>query len=110
MNYDDDWPDATRQARRAAILKTIRPVTRSELRELGEKRLPVVTDPWYTRYFDFINAHPDGTFYLAASSEGAEVIYCKENERGVWFLPGRGMGIIQPKGLQVLKEIVDSLG
>jgi hypothetical protein len=109
MSYDDDWPDANRQARRAAILKTIRPATRAELHELGEMRFPIVTDPWYSRYHDFINAHPDGTFYLATSPEGAEVIYCKENGKGVWFLPGRGMGILQPKGLEVLKEIVDSL-
>jgi hypothetical protein len=37
------------------------------------------------------------------------VIYCRETGNGLWFLPGSGMGIIQPKGLQLLAEIVDAL-
>lgn len=109
MSYDDDWPDQTMENRRVSILKTIRPVTHDELKLLGEERFPIVTDPWCARYNEFIDKNAAAAFYRAESPEGAEVIYCRDTGQGVWFLPGRGMGILQPRGLQMLAEIVSSL-
>jgi hypothetical protein len=109
MSYDDDWPDQTMENRRVSILKTIRPITHDELKRLGELRFPIVTDPWYTRFNEFIDKNATATFYRADSPEGAEVIYCRDTGQGVWFLPDKGMGIIQPRGLQMLAEIVNSL-
>jgi hypothetical protein len=109
MSYDDDWPDNTMENRRLMVRKTIRPVTLDELKQLGEKRFPVVTDPWCVRFNDFLANNASAKFYRAEIPEGAEIIYCRETEQGVWFLPGTGMGIIQPKGLAMLKEIVDAL-
>jgi hypothetical protein len=108
MSYDD-WPDDTMEVRRAMVRKTIRPVSYDELVELGEKRFPVATDPWFTRFNEFLQAHKASKFYQAEAPGGAEVIYCREAEKGVWFLPGSGMGIIQSKGLKALAEIVDAL-
>jgi hypothetical protein len=109
MSYDDDWPDQTMENRRISILKTIRPISHDELKSLGETRFPIVTDPWCARYHAFIDTHADAQFFMADSPEGAEVIYCSDTGQGVWFLPGKGMGIIQPRGLQVLATIVKSL-
>ncbi len=109
MTYDDDWLDQTMENRRVSILKTIRPATHEELLQLGEKRFPLVTDPWCIRYHEFITRNASAKFYRAESPEGAEVVYCRDTGQGVWFLPGNGMGIIQPKGLQMLAEIVKSL-
>ena len=109
MSYDDDWPDNTMENRRVAVRKTIRPATLEELRELGAKRFPLVTDPWFERFSEFIKQHASAKFFRAETSEGAEIVYCKDTGQGVWFLPGKGMGIIQPKGLQMLAEVVDSL-
>jgi hypothetical protein len=108
MSYDD-WPDDTMETRREAVRKTIRPVSYEQLKALGESRFTVVTDPWYVRFSEFLRDHKDSRFYQAEAPGGAEVIYCRDGEKGVWFLPGSGMGIIQPKGLQMLKEIVDAL-
>jgi hypothetical protein len=108
MNHDD-WPDNTMENRRAVVRKTIRPATLPELEELGEKRFPVVTDPWCEKYHEFLRQNRDGKFYRAESPEGAEIIYCRDAGIGVWFLPGTGMGIIQPKGLQMLAETVDAI-
>lgn len=105
MSYDDDWPDQTLAARREALRNSIRPATVDELKKLGEKRFPIVTDPWCVRYFEFLGSHPDGRYFIAESAEHAEVIYCSDSKRGVWFLPGQGMGIVQAKGLAVLAEI-----
>lgn len=109
MSYDDDWPDNTMENRRLMISKTIRPTTIQELKELGDKRFSIVTDPWYVRYNEFLTNNAEAKFYFAEISEGAEIIYCRDTGRGVWFLPGKGMGIIQPKGLEMLKAIVDAL-
>ncbi len=108
MNYDD-WPDDTIENRRKVVRETIRPATLEELKQLGEKRFPVATDPWCERFNAFLAEHANGKFYLAKTPEGAEIVYCREAGQGVWFLPGKGMGIIQPKGLQVLAGIVDAL-
>lgn len=108
MSYDD-WPDDSMEIRREAIRKTIRPATWQEITELGEKRFPIVTDPWYVRLQEFLHAHKDAKFYRAEAPGGAEVIYCRETNTGIWFLPGTGMGIIQPKGLKALAEIVNAL-
>jgi len=108
MSYDD-WPDNTMDNRRAAVRKTIRRATLEELKDLGVKRFPLATDPWCEKYNEFLKQHCDAKFYRAESPEGAEIVYCRDSGQGVWFLPGSGMGIIQPKGLQMLAEIVDAL-
>lgn len=64
MSYDD-WPDNTMENRRAMIRKTIHPVTIEELKQLGEKRFPIVTDPWCERYNTFLAAHPGTQFHRA---------------------------------------------
>ena len=109
MSYDDDWPDQTWENRRLMIKKTIRPITLAELKQLGEQRFPIVTDPWCIRYNEFLASHADEKFYLATIPEKAEIIYCSEAGKGMWFLPGKGMGIIQSKGLQILAEVVAAL-
>lgn len=108
MSYDD-WPDSTMENRRAAVRKTIRLATFDELKKLGEERFAVVTDPWCERYNNFLKEHAGGKIYRAEVPDGAVIVYCRDTEQGVWFLPGSGAGIIQPKGLEVLKQIVDTL-
>jgi hypothetical protein len=109
MSYDEDWPDNTMENRRLMAKKTIRPASIDELRELGEKRFPVVTDPWCEQYNNFLKEHAAEKFYRAEIENDTEVIYCRNSEKAMWFLPGRGMGVVQPKGLAILKEIVDAL-
>jgi hypothetical protein len=109
MSYDEEWPDQTLENRRKVVRETIRPATYEDLRQLGEKRFPVATDPWCERYNVFLSNNKNSKFYLAKSPEGAEIAYCRETNNGIWFLAGKGMGIVQPKGLHMLAEIVDSL-
>ena len=108
MSYDDDWPDMTWENREVMIKKTIRPVTRDELRKLGEVRFPIVTDPWCIRYNEFLDNHPDSQYYRAEIPEHAEIIYCRDSDKGIWFLPDKGMGIMQSKGLSIMAEVVDN--
>ena len=107
MSYDDDWSDPL-ETRREMIRKTIRPTTIGELRALGAKLFPVVTDPWAEKFGAFLNEHANDRFY-EAEAPGAHVVYCRDEGKGIWYIPGSGLGIIQPKGLQALAEIVDNL-
>ena len=109
MSYDQDWPDNRMENRRLMAKKTIRPASIDELREFGEKRFPVVTDPWCEQYHNFLKEHAAEKFYRAEIEDGTEVVYCRDSEKAMWFLPGSGMGVVQPKGLALLKEIVDAL-
>jgi len=109
MSYDEEWPMQSLEDRRKVVRETIRPATYEELKQLGEKRFPIVTDPWCERFNAFLKEHKTSKFYLAKSPEGAEIAYCRETNNAIWFLPGKGMGIVQPKGLQMLAEVVDSL-
>lgn len=108
MSYDDDWPDQTRENRKYKIQKTIRNATLDELKQLGETLFPVVTDPWYVRYTEFLTEHPHAEFFKADTPEGAIIVYCREPSKGVWFIPGKGMGKLQPQGLKTMAEIVDA--
>jgi hypothetical protein len=108
MNHDD-WPDDTIEKRRAMIRETIHPVDYKELKDLAERRFTLVTDPWFVRFNEFLDNHKQSGFHRAEAPGGAEIIYCRDAGQGVWFIPGTGMGIIQPKGLQILAEIVDAL-
>jgi hypothetical protein len=109
MSYDDDWPDQTWENRRQMIKKTIRPISLVELKQLGEKRFPIVTDPWCMRYNEFLASHKEAKFYRAEIPEHAEIIYCADTGKGVWFLPDKGMGVLQSKGREILAEIVEAL-
>ena len=109
MSYDDDWPDQTLENRRKELRETIRRATVAELKQLGEQHFTVVTDPWCERYNSFLKQNPDAKFYLASIPGGAQVVYCGDTRQGLWLRPGEGMGVIQPKGLQVLADIVDAL-
>ena len=73
MSYDD-WPDNTMENRRLMVRKTIRPITMEELKQLGEKHFPVVTDPWCVRFNEFLTKNASARFYQAQVPEGAVAI------------------------------------
>jgi len=100
-------PDEITEARRKAIADTIRPISIEELKPLGEGLFPNIDHPWRTTFFDFIKQNADATFHHAVTSDRIHIIYCHAKDKGMWFMPGSGMGPMQAKGLKILKEIVE---
>ena len=47
------------------------------------------------------------SFHHATAHDGVQIIYCHAKNKGMWFMPGIGMGPMQPKGLGILKQIVE---
>jgi hypothetical protein len=109
MSYDNEWLNQTLEARAKSVRETIRPVSIDELKRLGAERFPSATDPWAESYKTFLEEHAKDRFYLAKTREDAEIVYCREANKAIWFLPGKGMGIVQPRGLRILAEAVASL-
>ena len=95
------------KARRKAIAASIRNISVEELKILGERLFPFIDDPWQEKFFAFLAENPGATFHHAMTHDGVQIIYCHAKGRGIWFMPGTGMGPMQPKGLAALKQIVE---
>jgi hypothetical protein len=95
------------KARRKAIAESIRTISVEELKALGERLFPLMDNPWRDKFFDFITENSGATFHHATAHDGVQIIYCYAKDKGMWFLPGIGMGPMQPKGLGILKQIVE---
>jgi hypothetical protein len=93
-------------ARRKAVEASIRTIEVDELKKLGEELFPFMDDPWRERYFEFLAEHAGATVYHATTHDRVHVLYCPAVDRGLWFLPGHGLGPLQPKALTIMKEIV----
>ena len=94
-------------ARRKAIVASIRTVSPEELKAIGEKIFPFAGDPWRERYFEFVTESAGATFHHATTNDNIQVVYCNTKGKGIWFKEGVSMGPMQPKGLAILKQIVE---
>jgi len=92
--------------RRKAIAKSIRTINFEELRTLGGELFRYAEDPWRETFFQFIAENRGATFHHAVASDGVNFIYCRDKDKGMWFLPGSGMGPLQAKGRRIMKEII----
>lgn len=97
------------EARRKAIAASIRTIDVKELKTLGERLFPFIDDPWRDKFFAFIAENPGATFHHAMTHDGVQILYCRAKEKGMWFMPGIGMGPMQPQGLGICKQIVEAL-
>jgi len=106
MAYDNQSMDEVMEARREAIRDSIHTITVEELRSLGESLFPYAEHPWREKFFTFLAENSGATFHHAVTNDQIHIIYCASQEKGIWFVPGSGVGPLQAKGLQALKEIV----
>jgi hypothetical protein len=95
------------EARRKAIAGSIRTISVEELKALGEQLFPLMDNPWREKYFAFLDENRGATFHHATTHDGVQIIYCRDKDKGMWFMPGTGMGPMQPNGLGILKQIVE---
>ncbi len=98
--------DEVTEARREAIRDTVHTISVEEIRSLGESLFPSAEHPWRERFFAFVSENPGATYHHAVTDDNVHILYCGAQERGMWFLPGSGMGPLQAKGLQIMKEVV----
>ena len=100
-----DFENLTKE-RRKAIAKTIRTISSDEMKKLGEEIFRYADDPWRETYFKFIAENPGSTCHHAVTNDGVNIVYCRDRDKGMWFLPGSGMGPLQEQGRKTMKEII----
>jgi len=96
--------------RRKAITKTIRTIDVEELKKLGNEIFHFADDPWREAFFGFIAENPGCTFHHAVTNDGVNLVYCRDKDKGMWFISGQGMGPLQQKGRRFMKETIESRG
>ena len=94
--------------RRKAIASSIRPISVEELKKLGGELFRYAEDPWREAFFQFIAENPGSTYHHAVMSDGVNIVYCRDKDKGIWFLPGSGMGPLQATGRKVMKDAISA--
>jgi len=107
MPFESIDMDEISEARRKSIAASIKTISAEELTKIGEKIFPLLDHPWRDKFFAFIHENSGETFHHATTSDGVQFIYCRGKDKGMWFVPGTGMGPVQPQGLAMLKKIVE---
>jgi hypothetical protein len=92
--------------RRKALAKSVRTISTEELKKLGGELFRYADDPWREAFFRFIAENPGATFHHAVASDGVNIVYCRDQDKGIWFLPGSGMGPLQATGRKIMKELI----
>ncbi len=110
MPFDTFNLETLTKERRKAIAESIRTVSTDELKMIGNEIFKFAEDPWRDAFFTFIAENPGATFHHAVTSDNVNIVYCRDKDKGMWFLPGSGMGPLQDRGKKVMKEMIASRG
>ena len=98
--------DAIDQERREAIAKSIRIISVEELKKLGEEMFDAPDRPWRETFLQFIAEHPGATFHHASAGKGVIFVYSRDADKGLWYLPGSGLGPLSEDGRKLMKEAI----
>lgn len=110
MAFDENYMDNLTDARVAALRKSLKPVEPKDLKALGEQMFPFADQPWREAFFTFLRENETETVLHGTTHDGVHILFCPSREKGMWFIPGKGKGPLQPKGIAILKGIVGSGG
>jgi hypothetical protein len=95
--------------RREAVHQSLRKITLEELKKVVNENLSDFEgDPWQANFLRMIEEHPQGSFYHAVTKEGAIVLYCRDEDAGVWVLPGSRVGPLPGEGKRHAKVTIKS--
>jgi hypothetical protein len=94
--------------RRKAIAKSIRIISVEELKKLGEEIFDSPDRPWRETFLSVVTENPGSTFYHASAGEGVIILYSHDNDKGLWYLPGSGLGPLPEGGRQMMKEAIEA--
>ena len=98
--------EAIDSERREAIVKSIRIISVEELKKLGDEIFDSPDRPWRQTFLQLIEEHPGGTFHYAEAGQGVIFLYSRDADKGLWYLPGSGLGPLSEGGRQLMKEAI----
>jgi hypothetical protein len=95
------------EERRKHMLESLRSISIDELRKLAkEHQDEFVDDPWRDKMLRLIEERPQASFYHAVPQENVVVVYCRDEDFGLWILPGSGMGPLDETGKRHIREAI----
>jgi hypothetical protein len=95
------------EERRKHMLESSRSISIDELRKLAkEHEDEFVDDPWRDKLLRLIEERPQASFYHAVPQENVVVVYCRDEDFGLWILPGSGMGPLDETGKRHISEAI----
>ena len=100
--------EAIDNERRKAIMKSIRIISVEELKKLGEEIFDSPDRPWRETFLSVVTENPGDTFYHASAGQGVIFLYSRDNDKGLWYLPGSGLGPLSVGGRQIMKEVIEA--
>ena len=100
--------EAIDNERREAIAKSIRIISVEELKKLGEEIFDSPDRPWRETFLSVVTENPGGTFYHASAGEGVIVLYSPDDDKGLWYLPGSGIGPLSESGRQLMRKAIET--
>lgn len=99
--------ETLQKERREAVHQSLKEITVEELKKVVKENLSDFEgDPWQANFLRMIEEHPQGSFYHGVTKEGAIVLYCRDEDAGVWVLPHSGMGPLPEEGKRHAKEAI----
>ena len=107
MPFDKIDIESITEERRKSIAKSIRTISVEELKKLGDEVFHDLDDPWREVFFRFIAEHSDAIVHHAIASDGVNMLYSRDTDKGIWFVPGTGKGILSPTGRQMMKASIE---
>ena len=94
------------EERRQAVNKSVRTISVEELKKLGEEIFDSPDQPWRETFLRLITEKPGATFYYADAGEKVIFLYAKDEDKGLWCLPGSGMGPLSVAGRRIMKQAI----
>jgi hypothetical protein len=98
--------DAISAGRRKAIAKSLRTISVEELKKLGEQLFTSPDHPWRDKFFELIEQDSGTGFHHADVGDGVIFLYDRGADKGLWCLPGSGMGPLSERGRTLMKEAI----
>jgi hypothetical protein len=100
--------EAINTERRKAIGKSIRVISVDELKKLGEEMFDSPDRPWRPTFLQLITENPGATFYHASAGEGVIFLYARDQDKGLWYQPGSGLGPLSDGGRQLMRKAIET--
>jgi hypothetical protein len=98
--------DKIDEDRRNSVMKSIRTTNVEELKKLADEIFHSPDDPWRQTLLELIAENPGATFYHADAGEGVMFLYCRDIDKGLWYLSESGMGPLSARARQMVKEAI----
>ena len=107
MPFDKIDIESITEERRKTIAKSIRTISVEELKKLGDEVFHDLDDPWREVFFRFVAEHSHTIIHHAIASDGVNMLYCRDEDKGIWVVPGVGKGMLSPAGRQMMREGIE---